>query len=528
MKNNHLIFLLVFFLFSQFVVGQEMPLDFEDEQDVFSEFNGGVFSFNTDPEDPNNQVGRFFNTGNDPWGGFTIGLIRSVDLDFQKTISLSFYSFDSNAHTLLLKLEEGDNPDVEVTLNIPAGSGWTHDLNFDFANAVLSGSNNVSVDASGTYNRLTVFIDGGVSSSGTYLIDNIDDGSEDTGGNPFQIDVTYNNLVWEDNFDTPGPINSANWHHQTKVLFPGVGWANGEEQHYTNRIENSFVEDGFLNIVAKKEIFPDQNLTKNYTSARLNSKFAFTYGRVDVRAKIPIESGTWPAIWMLGKNINENGGFWQPSFGNTGWPDCGEIDIMEHGIFSSQNINYIGSALHSPCCFGGEPNGGGIIANDLANAFHVYSVNWSPDQITFLLDGVGFYTYRPAIKNLSTWPFFEDQYILLNIAIGGFAGATDPGFTESPMIIDYVRVFQEDVVSVEDRPNLDNSVAVYPNPASDQLTIDSEVAPTRVVLYDVYGKKILQQTANTNNLDIHHLTPGIYLMELYFGNEKLVKKVVVD
>ena len=118
------------------------------------------------------------------------------------------------------------------------------------------------------------------------------------------------------------------------MIIPGVGWANGEEQHYTNRIDNSYVDGSwFLNIVAKKETFTDQNLTKNYTSARLNSKFAFTYCRVDVRAKLPLELGTWQAIWMLGKNINENGGYWDQVFGTTNWPACGEVDIMEHGIF---------------------------------------------------------------------------------------------------------------------------------------------------------------------------------------------------
>ena len=527
-KCTALFFLFVFFTVSHFYA-QEMPLDFSDEQDEFVGFSGSGFAFNIDPEDSENEVGQFFNDGSEPWGGFTLGLIRQIDLDFQKTISLSFYGFDPNAHTLLIKLEDGANPDVEVTIDIAAGGGWTHDLIIDFSNAVLSSDPTIPVDASGKYSRLTIFIDGGVSTPGTYLIDNIDDGTEGTGGNPFEIDVEYTNLVWEDNFDIPGAVNPANWHHQTQVLFPGVGWANNEEQHYTDRIENSFVDNtGFLNIVAKKETFTDQNLTKEYTSARLNSKFAFTYGRVDVRAKIPIEAGTWPAIWMLGKNINELGGFWQPTFGSTGWPDCGEIDIMEHGIFSGQDINYIGSALHSPCCFGGEPNKGGIIASDLANEFHVYSVNWSPNQITFLLDGVGFYTYRPAIKNASTWPFFEDQFILLNTAIGGFAGPTNPSFTESPMIIDYVRVFQEGVVNVEDKLGIDDSLEIFPNPVRDQLYINSEIAPATLILYDVFGKIILKETVQTNSLDLHNLASGIYLLELYFGKEKVVRKVIVD
>ena len=106
----------------------------------------------------------------------------------------------------------------------------------------------------------------------------------------------------------PQAIDADKWFHQTR-LPDGNAWFNGEVQHYTDRLDNSYVSDGTLKIVAKKETFTDQNRTKQYTSARLNSKYAFTYGRVEVRAKLPEGAGTWPAIWMLGKNINENGGY---------------------------------------------------------------------------------------------------------------------------------------------------------------------------------------------------------------------------
>ena len=185
-----------------------------------------------------------------------------------------------------------------------------------------------------------------------------------------QVDVVYNDLVWSDEFDTNGAINSTNWFHQTQ-LPAGGSWFNGEQQHYTNQITNSFVNAGFLNIVAKKENFTDQGFTKQYTSARLNSKFAFLYGRVDVRAKIPTNQGTWPAIWMLGKNVNEDGGFFDATFGTTNWPACGEIDILEHGITPSQPTNYIQSALHTPSSFGNTVNIGGTIASNLGNDFHV-------------------------------------------------------------------------------------------------------------------------------------------------------------
>jgi beta-glucanase (GH16 family) len=135
------------------------------------------------------------------------------------------------------------------------------------------------------------------------------------------------------------------------------GWFNGEIQHYTDREENSYQENGRLHLVAQRERFTDQGVTKNFTSARLNSKFAFTYGRVDIRAKLPTGVGTWPALWMLGRNIDEDGAYWEnQGFGTTPWPACGEIDIMEHW---GDNQNYVSSAMHTPSSFGGTVNVGG-------------------------------------------------------------------------------------------------------------------------------------------------------------------------
>ncbi|NNT72861.1 family 16 glycosylhydrolase [Flavobacterium sp. IMCC34852] len=272
-----------------------------------------------------------------------------------------------------------------------------------------------------------------------------------------QVDVVYTNLVWSDEFDNNGAVNSSKWHHQTQ-LPAGGSWFNGEVQHYTDQLTNSFVNSGFLNIVAKKEPYTSQGITKQYTSARLNSKFSFLYGRVDVRAKIPTNQGTWPAIWMLGKNVNEDGGFFDSQFGTTNWPACGEIDIMEHGITPSQPVNYIQSALHTPSSFGNTTNIGGTIANNLGNDFHVYSMNWSPFQISFLLDGVVFYTYNPAVKTPSNWPFNAEQYLLLNIAMGGVAGAIPSNFTQAAMEIDYVRVYQNTLVDTQAPTNFTASI----------------------------------------------------------------------
>jgi len=274
-----------------------------------------------------------------------------------------------------------------------------------------------------------------------------------------QVDVIYSDLVWSDEFDANGAVNATNWFHQTQIP-AGGNWFNGEVQHYTNELVNSFVNNGNLNIVAKKEVYTSQNVTKQYTSARLNSKFAFKYGRVDIRAKAPNDPGTWPALWLLGKNVNEDGGYFDSNFGTTNWPACGEIDIMEHGIFPGQPINYIGAAIHTPSSFGNTVNKGGIQASDIAENYHIYSMNWSPNQITFLLDGVAFYTYNPAVKNAATWPFDQEQYLLLNIAMGGFAGAIPANFVQSEMIIDYVRVYQNTTIDSEAPTNFVANVGV--------------------------------------------------------------------
>jgi len=252
-----------------------------------------------------------------------------------------------------------------------------------------------------------------------------------------ESDSKFSTLVWFDEFDGNGAINSEKWFHQTE-LPAGGDWYGGLLNHYTNRIENSFVKDGILNIVAKKEVFNDQGEIKEYTSARLNSKFAFTYGRVEVRAKLPTGIGTWPAIWMLNKNIDEPGAYWQKQgFGSTYWPVCGEVDIVEHW---GNRQNYIQSAVHTESSAGDDVvNLGGKVLENVSHQFHIYSMEWYEDKMVFAVDGEVYYTYQPEIKNSSTWPFTSDQYLLLNIAI---EPDIDSSFEESTMEIDYLRVYQ--------------------------------------------------------------------------------------
>lgn len=254
-----------------------------------------------------------------------------------------------------------------------------------------------------------------------------------------ETEVAYE-MVWSDEFEGEGALNTDKWHHQTILPNNGQSWWNGELQHYTDRIANTYQESGRMHLVAKKESFTDQGVEKEFTSARLNSKFAFTYGKVEVRAKLAKGAGTWPAIWTLGQNITELGGYWANEYGDTGWPACGEIDIMEHWGF---NQDVIQAALHTPSSSGATINKGSVRGEDVSSTFHLYGMEWSSQQIDFYFDSTIFYSYKPEIKNAETWPYDQPQYLLLNIAMGGVGGEIDPEFTETEMVVDYVRVYQK-------------------------------------------------------------------------------------
>jgi beta-glucanase (GH16 family) len=515
--------IIFFFCCIQLLHAQQFPLDFEDSQLPFTGFSGASFSFRADPAGVPGNAGQFFNDGSSLSQGFFIDVSTAVDLSANQNVTLKFYAFDPNAHNILLKFENGTQGDVEVLQQIPAGANAWKDVSFDFSNATLSGSG-TNISATGQYDRVVIFIDFGNTTAGTYVIDDVNNGAVFVQPNP--IDVVYTDLVWSDEFDTPGtnnPIDATKWFHQTQ-LPAGGSWFNGEQQHYTNRTDNSYVENGFLNIVAKREVFRDQGQTKQFTSARLNSKFAFTYGRVDVRAKLPFGEGTWPAIWTLGKNINEDGGFWDASHGTTNWPLCGEIDIMEHGLGA---LNHVSAALHTNCagCSGNTRNVRETTLQDVANDFHVYSMNWSPQQITFLIDDVPFYIYNPTIKNVDTYPFFEDQYMLLNVAMGGISGAIDPNFTQSSMVIDYVRVYQNTLST--DQSNLDDTIKVFPNPATAQIQINASQHIDKIELYNLLGQTIADKNENCQTLDISNFGNGIYILKVYSGSSIASQQVVI-
>jgi beta-glucanase (GH16 family) len=516
MKINYKLAITCFFMSVQFY-SQQMPLDFTDSADAFVTFDGSGFSTRNDPKDAGNKVGQFFNNGSNASQGFYIDV--AVNLDIQQKMTLAFYSFDPNPHNILLKLESATNTNVQVkeTFTVPSPANWKT-ISFDFSNAKNS-ADGTNVNATGIYTRLFVIIDDASTTPGTYLIDDLTDGTAPT--DPNALDVLYTDLVWSDEFDVNGAVDSNKWFPQT--IGPNGGrWYNGELQHYTDRTENANVSNGYLNIVAKKENFTQNGVALNYTSARLNSKYAFTHGRVDVRAKLPFGNGTWPAIWTLGKNVNEQGAYWfQEGFGTTNWPACGEIDIMEHGLHAT---NEVSSALHTPSSSGNTVNTSTIALTNVSENFHVYSMNWSPNQITFMIDGVGYYTYKPSIKNDNTWPFAKEQFLLLNIAMGGYSGTPDANFTESSMVIDYVKIYQNNPLSVADV--FADKFAVYPNPSSDFVTIRTNEIIEKVVLYNTLGQIVVNKNTDTKQLNVKNLKAGLYLLKIY-ANERIVSKKIV-
>ncbi len=230
--------------------------------------------------------------------------------------------------------------------------------------------------------------------------------------------------VWSEEFDGP-EINSDNWTFELGA----TGWGNQELQNYTKDPENAYIDNGKLIIKAIKT-GPD-----SYTSARMitKDKREFQFGRIDIRARLPQGQGIWPAIWMLGHHIDD-----------VGWPSCGEIDIMElvghepykvHGTahFNKNGHTYMGSSyiIDRTKTFGDE--------------FHVFSIMWEKGRIRWFVDYNKFYEITTEMVG-SSYPFNNDFFFILNIAVGGvWPGYPDETTTfPQTMEIDYIRVFQQD------------------------------------------------------------------------------------
>lgn len=238
-------------------------------------------------------------------------------------------------------------------------------------------------------------------------------------------------LVWSDEFDSP-TVDTTKWTYD----IGDWGWGNNELQYYTsNRKENARIEDGNLVIEAKKDSTGD-----GWTSARLTTrgKTAFTYGKIEFRAKVPREKGNWAAGWTLGDSYVDE----------ISWPYCGEIDILESVGYEVDNETGDGIAhatVHTPAYYFKINNQISSTRNvtNIAGEFHTYAVEWTPGEVRGYVDGEQYYLYDKNANELE-WPFNKPQNIILNLAMGGGWGGAkgmDPDITSQLFLIDYVRVY---------------------------------------------------------------------------------------
>lgn len=235
--------------------------------------------------------------------------------------------------------------------------------------------------------------------------------------------------IWQDEFGKSGKPDPEKWGYD----LGDHGWGNRELQNYTADPKNARVEKGNLIIEAIRE----KSGKLDYSSARLVSKGKgdFLCGKFEIRAKLPSGRGTWPAIWMLAS---------QKNYGNKGWPDNGEIDIMEHVGFDQNKIH--GNVHTKAFNHAIKTNKGNqIVLENVSSEFHVYACEWTPDYIAILADGKEYFRFsRESAWGWEEWPFDKPQHFLINIAVGGNWGGqkgVDDSIFPQKMEIDYVRVY---------------------------------------------------------------------------------------
>jgi beta-glucanase (GH16 family) len=239
-------------------------------------------------------------------------------------------------------------------------------------------------------------------------------------------------LAWSDEFDAD-TLDVTKWNLQVEP----AGRFNEEWQRYTNSRENAYVENDFLVIKAIHE--SDTHGMDQYTSARLNTanKYSWKYGKIAARIKLPEGEGIWPAFWMLGANIDENGG-------DTPWPQCGEFDILE--LYGSKDDGAVEANAHYADASGSHAMMGAVAykldQGAFSDAFHIFELEWNPDSLLWFVDGQQYASMPIASDELSE--FHEEFFILLNIAVGGSHAGRPNSNTTFPqhMYVDWVRVYE--------------------------------------------------------------------------------------
>lgn len=333
--------------------------------------------------------------------------------------------------------------------------------------------------------------------------------------------------VWCDEFDVDGLPSSERWSYDVG----GGGWGNNELQYYTNAdLDNAFVSEGTLKIKAIKEDISGSD----YSSARLISKYRgdWLYGRVQIRAKMPTGRGTWAALWMLPTD-------WR--YG--GWPDSGEIDIMEYVGYDEDRIHgtiHTGAYNHSL----GTQIGYSKTITDAENTFHVYEMVWEPRSIELFIDGVKFATfgYNPLfnidIENSDAWPFDQRFHLIMNLAIGGNWGGAqgvDDSIFPTQMEVDYVRVYQKDYAGLDsEAPTSVSDLSLMKSEQeSIKLSWNHATDDVMVAYYEIYVDSVLDGSTSLNAYEAYDLEPNTsYRFDVvavdFAGNRSLVETVNVS
>ncbi|HVZ95367.1 MAG TPA: family 16 glycosylhydrolase [Chitinophagaceae bacterium] len=260
---------------------------------------------------------------------------------------------------------------------------------------------------------------GTILNDGTYL-------PTDESGYTTPVSYPGYQLAWSDEFDSTA-INTNDWNFETG----GNGWGNHELEYYTARTQNAFVSSGNLVIEARSESYGGSN----YTSARMTTagKREFQYGRIDIRAKLPVSAGMWPALWMLGSNFQQ-----------AGWPGCGETDIME---LIGKNPKQVVGSFHWQKGDGSEGTVNNVYnaTEDFSRHFHVFSLVWDKDSMQILVDDQVYVTGTSQNITSGNYPFNAPFFLIFNVAVGGDWPGPPDGTTIFPqrMFVDYVRVFQK-------------------------------------------------------------------------------------
>lgn len=338
-------------------------------------------------------------------------------------------------------------------------------------------------------------------------------------------------LVWSDEFDTE-ELDMDKWSFQigTGASEGLVRWGNNELQYYTNREENLYLDDGKLHIRALNENFGNSN----YTSARIRSKDKgdWTYGKFEIRAKVPEGQGIWPAIWMMPT---------ESVYGT--WPKSGEIDIMEL-------VGHIPNVVHGTVHYGPDwPNnreaGGSTTKSEgnFSDEFHVYSIIWAPNFIRWYVDDQLYVLVTPTHLAPYNWPFDQDFHFILNVAVGGNWPGNPDGTTEFPqeMIVDYVRVYEDTEATsseiIDENPDAFKLHQNYPNPFNPSTNLSFDLPESSIVqvsVYDIMGRRVAEPVnqsfsagTHTVSFDAGNLSSGTYIYRMTAGDFQQTRRMLL-